>query len=231
MCRGTVKYQSVLLFWLFRHLDLKILPHSIAPETHTASPTPGSSYRSRLLEGMAHSVAAKGYADTTVADIVREAGVSKRSFYECFASKSECLIALYVVASHGAIKELKKAIDPARDWKTQIEHALGSYLACLASNPALLRTLFIEILGLGAAGLQVRRRINHELADFVVQVVHAGRQLAPDDAAHAATLAMAVVGGINELVLQAIESGRGADLVGLTQPCSALVRAVLVKPA
>ena len=60
-------------------------------------------YRSRLIEGMAHSVAAKGYADTTVADIVREAGVSKRSFYECFASKNECLIALYVSASHGAI--------------------------------------------------------------------------------------------------------------------------------
>ena len=69
-----------------------------------------------------------------------------------------------------------------------------------------------------------------ELADFVVQVVHAGRTLAPDDAAHAATMAMAVVGGINELVLQAIESGRSADLVGLTQPCSALVRAVLVTP-
>jgi AcrR family transcriptional regulator len=184
-------------------------------------------YRSRLIEGMAHSVAAKGYADTTVADIVREAGVSKRSFYECFASKDECLIALYVAASHGALKVLRQSIDPRRDWKTQVEHALGAYLACLASNPALLRTLFIEILGLGAEGLQVRRRMNQELADFVVQVVHAGHPHTPQEAARYTTMAMAVVGGINELVLQAIESGRTADLVELTQPCSALVRAVL----
>lgn len=191
----------------------------------TAAPT--NPYRSRLIEGMAHSVAAKGYADTTVADIVREAGVSKRSFYECFASKDECLIALYVAASHGALKVLKESINPRRDWKAQVEHALGAYLACLASNPALLRTLFIEILGLGDQGLKVRRRMNQELADFVVQVVHAGHEHTPQEAARHTTLAMAVVGGINELVLQAIESGRTADLAELTQPCSALVRAVL----
>ena len=45
-----------------------------------------------------------------------------------------------------------------------------------------------------------------------------------------ATVVLAAAGNA-ALVLQAIESGRGADLVGLTQPCSALVRAVLVKPA
>lgn len=204
---------------------------STSADSDTASISPERAYRSRLLEGMAQSVAAKGYADTTVADIVREAGVSKRSFYECFATKSDCLIALYVVASHGAIRELKGAIDPTRDWMTQVEHAMGAYLACLASNPALLRTLFIEILGLGAEGLQVRRRIHQELADFVVEVVHTGYPPAPQDAALAATMAMAVVGGINELVLQAIESGRGADLAELTKPCSVLVRTVLARAA
>ena len=55
--------------------------------------------------------------------------------------REDCLIALYVAASHGGLKVLKEAIDPARDWKTQVEHAMGAYLGCLASNPALLRTL------------------------------------------------------------------------------------------
>ncbi len=191
---------------------------------------PVSAYRSRLLEGMAHSVALKGYADTTVADIVREAGVSKRTFYECFASKKDCLIALYVAASHNGFKVLKAAIDPGRDWKTQVEHAIGAYLACLASNPALLRTLFIEILSLGPEGLQVRRQMNQEMADFVAQVVHAGHPHTAQDEALARTMAMAVVGGINELVLQAIEDNRTAELQTLTGPCSALVRAVLTAP-
>ena len=130
----------------------------------------------------------------------------------------------------GWLKVLKGAIDPGRDWKTQVEHAMGAYLGCLASNPALLRTLFIDILGLGPEGLQVRRQMNQELADFVVQVVHAGHRHSPQDAALTAAMAMAVVGGINELVLQAIEGNRTAELAALTPACSALVRAVLAAP-
>ena len=64
-----------------------------------ASPPASSEHRARLLEGMARAVAAKGYADTTIADIVREASVSRRTFYENFGDKAECLIALYEVAS------------------------------------------------------------------------------------------------------------------------------------
>ncbi|REM69108.1 TetR/AcrR family transcriptional regulator, partial [Mycobacterium tuberculosis] len=60
---------------------------------------PGSEHYARLLQGMAHAVAAKGYAETTIADIVREAAVSRRTFYEHFSTKTECLIALYETAS------------------------------------------------------------------------------------------------------------------------------------
>src|SRR5215207_6637480 len=99
-------------------------------------------HRHRLLEGMAHAVAAKGYADTTIADIVREASVSRRTFYEHFSTKSECLIALYEAASHNALKVLRDSIDPLHEWQTQVEHALAAYLGCMAQNPVLMRTLF-----------------------------------------------------------------------------------------
>src|SRR3982751_2252201 len=89
-------------------------------------------HRSRLLEGMAQAVAAKGYAETTIADIVREASVSRRTFYEHFGSQAELLIALYEAASHNALGVLKQAIDPAHEWETQIERALGAYLACMS---------------------------------------------------------------------------------------------------
>lgn len=189
-----------------------------------------AAYRNRLLEGMAGTVAEKGFAETTVADIVRRAGMSKRTFYEHFASKNECLIALYASASHGALEVLKSAIDPTRDWETQVDHALTAYLGCLASNPLLLRTLFVEILGLGVEGLQARRRVNQELADFIVQRVGAGHHV-PLSPQATAVMAMAVVGAINELVLQAIEDNRTESLVELVGPASALVRAAFLPPA
>jgi AcrR family transcriptional regulator len=193
---GTVKYQNV---------D-PLMPAAAASETP---------HRSRLLEGMAHAVAEKGYADTTIADIVREASVSRRTFYEHFATKAECLIALYEAASHNALQVLRDAIDPSHAWQEQVERALSAYLACMAANPVLMRTLFIEILGLGAEGLAARRRVNQEIADFMVSVVPVSPQIA-----------MAVVGGIHELVLQAIEDGRVSELPELTAAASELVRAV-----
>lgn len=173
-------------------------------------------HRSRLLEGMAHAVAARGYADTTIADIVREASVSRRTFYEHFQTKAECLIALYEASSHNALKVLRGAIDPALGWQTQVERALAAYLGCMAGNPILMRTLFIEILGLGAPGLAARRRVNQEIADFMLDTLQGG--ITPQ-------MAMAVVGGINELVLQYIEQDRVAQLGELVAPASALVRA------
>lgn len=185
-----------------------------------------SAHRHRLLEGMAQAVAEKGYAETTIADIVRHAAVSRRTFYEHFPTKAECLIALYVAASHNALDVLRKAIDPARDWQDQMEAAIKAYFGCLSQNPVLMRTLFIEILGLGPEGLAARRRVNDEIAAFMLQVINGEHGTRKRKVPLSKDIAVAVVGGINELVLQAIEEGRVASLVDLTVPTVSLVRAV-----
>jgi len=189
-----------------------------APEAHA--------HRQRLLEGMAKSVGMKGYAASTVADIVAQAGVSRRTFYEHFDSRADCLIALYEAAGHGAITVLRSALDPSRGWQTQVELALKAYLEFLASDPVLLRTLYIEILGLGLAGLAARRRVNQEIADFMLAVINTPLQaalLTPE-------LAMSVVGGVNELILVAIEQDRIANLPHIAATAAALIRAVIVSP-
>lgn len=197
----------------------------IVLENYTANGT-NTMHRHRLLEGMAQAVAARGYADTTISDIVREAAVSRRTFYEHFASKSQCLIALYEAASSNALDVLRDAIDPSRGWEQQVETAIHAYFSCLALNPMLVRTLFIEILGLGAEGLAARRRVNDEIVSFMLQVIN------DDDNGRKKTIhlsrdmAMAIVGGINELVLQAIERDRVDHLQELAAPAIELVRTV-----
>ena len=187
---------------------------------------PPAEHRTRLLEGMARAVAAKGYGDTTIADVVREASVSRRTFYENFADKAECLTALYEAASGNALGVLRNAIDPRSDWQAQLEQALTAYFSTLACNPVLLRTLFIEILGLGMPGLAARRRANQQLVDLGLGGGHqrggggGGAPLQP-------AMALAVVGGINEMVLQAIEQDRAGELVELVAPAADLLRAAV----
>ncbi len=172
---------------------------------------------------MARSVAAKGYAASTVADIVREAEVSRRTFYEYFSDRADCLIALYEDASYGALGVLRSALDPSRSWQTQVEHALQAYLECLASDPVLLRTLYVEILGLGAPGLAARRRVNQDIADFMLAVINADPSrvlLEPD-------MAIVVVGGVNELILLAIEQNNIQRIPTIAATAAALIRAVV----
>lgn len=195
-------------------------------DTPTTDTAPDSAavqheHHARLLEGMAKALAAKGYADTTIADIVREAAVSRRSFYEHFATKSDCLLALYESASEQALVVLIGAVDPLQPWQTQVEHAVTAYLDFLAEDPALLKTLFVEILGLGLPGLAVRRKVNAQIAGFISTATAGehGARLSPE-------LAMTVVGGINELILQAIEDDRPSDLRRLVEPATRLIHAV-----
>ena len=184
---------------------------------------PANDHRDRLLHGLAHCVSAKGYADTTIADIVREAGVSRRTFYEQFDGKPSALIALYESASLRGLRVLREAIDPARDWQTQVDQALSAYLSSLAQNPVLLRTLFVEILGLGATGLAARRRVHDQMADFMLDVINAGRGPARLER----PMALAVIGGIHELVLQAIEQDRTQALPDLSAAAGRLLLAVV----
>jgi AcrR family transcriptional regulator len=179
---------------------------------------PSTDHRRRLLDAMAQAVAGKGYAAVTIADLAAEARVSKRSFYEHFADKAECLIALYEAASRQSFDVLRLAIDPRRDWHEQLDQALLAYFQTLACNPPLLRTLFIEIVALGAAGLAARRRTTQRFADFIVAVTHSGLPIEQ---------ATAIVGGIHEWVLQAVEQDRVAQLPELVGPAARLVRAVV----
>lgn len=184
-------------------------------------------HRSRLMDGMAAAVAEKGYADTTVADIVRHARVSKRTFYEQFAGKEECLLALYVATSERIIEVIVEAVRGGADLDTQAALATAAYLEHMQSQPALTRTLFTEILAAGPAGLRVRREINQRLAELFVAVVEADRFRHPARRSLSPELATAAVGGINELILQAVLADRTDRLTELAGPADALLRAVL----
>ena len=192
-----------------------------SPASQTTAQEPRHEHYLRLLEGMTRAVATKSYADITIADIVREAAVSRRSFYEHFATKADCLLALYESASKQALFVLSAAVDPTQPWRSQVNHALTAYLDVLALDQALLKTLFVEILGLGLPGLAVRRRVNEQLAMFIQIATATG-----ENHRMSASMAMMIVGGINELILQKVEAGQSGELRSLVAPASQLIRAV-----
>src|SRR3954452_15441719 len=96
---------------------------------------PAETQRARMLEATARAVASKGYAKTTVADVVALAGVSRRTFYEDFADKEECFLATYEVAARSLVAAVGAAVRESgqSDWHERVRVGLTVYTELLAA--------------------------------------------------------------------------------------------------
>jgi len=197
------------------------------PPDATSDGDSALAYRSRLVGAMAVLLAAKGYAAVTIADIAREARVSKRTFYEHFTGKEACFIACYEALSDIALQSIAEAASQRVLWTEQTRAATSAYLSTLESQPALTRTLMMDIYAAGPEALRVRRAVQKRFADFLRRLVDEGRKDNPKLRRLSGAMATAVIGGINELVLMAVEEGRAHRLTELSGTADELLRAVL----
>jgi AcrR family transcriptional regulator len=203
-----------------------VVPPSVSLEGDAAH-----AYRSRLVGAMAVLLAEKGYASVTIADIVREARVSKRTFYEHFTTKETCFIACYEALSDLALQSIADAASAHISWIEQTRAATSAYLSTLESQPALTRTLMMDIYAAGPEALRVRRAVQKRFADYLRHLVDRGRKDNPKLARLSPAMATAIIGGINELVLVAVEEGRANRLSELSDTAYTLLKAVLGGPA
>ncbi len=183
--------------------------------------------RQRLLDGMAHVLGERAYAELTIADVVAAAHVSRRTFYEHFDGKEACLLALCERLSEEVLGVIAAGYDPEGDWVQELEKVTEAYLHNLQQRPALVRALYLEMLTLGPEGLAMRRRISERFTQFLMMQVELSRVKEVGKRPLSPALATATVGGINELIVQAIEQDRADRLVELQPTISEFVRAVL----
>jgi AcrR family transcriptional regulator len=116
-----------------------------------AQPFPaGNDARSRLIAAMAAAISEKGYAETTVADVVRVARTSRRTFYEYFDDRADCFLAVGDAITDYLLARVARAASREVDWRVQVDRALDAYLGAMAANPRLTRSFVLELFGMGA---------------------------------------------------------------------------------
>ena len=82
-------------------------------------------HRDKLIKGMCSALVEKPLQCLTIADIVRHAQVSKRTFYEQFDSKDECFLALYLEHCRKVLNEVKAASDNnSASWEERLKSAI-----------------------------------------------------------------------------------------------------------
>lgn len=187
-------------------------------------PADTDSFRDRLLDGMAASIGERGYRDTTVADIVRHARTSKRTFYDRFTSKEDCFIALLRADMEDMIDGIRAAVDPEADPEEQIRTAVGAYLEHIASRPAITLSRIREAPGLGDVARHLHRLAMERFTNMIVEISSNPGFARAGLGAVSEPLALILLGGLQELTASFVEDGRDVD--GIREPAIAAATAL-----
>ena len=165
-----------------------------------------ASQEMRVLEATAGVVAEKGYAGTSVNAIIERAGISRKTFYELYANKEEAFLGAYA-AIDVVIARMTAAAAAEHDPRAMMRAGAREYLETLAGEPDFTRMLVVEAVG---AGPRVLERRAEAFRDFI-RVLAVPLEDPPDQA-----LLLALLGAINELVLQHVIEHDAASLAELT---------------
>jgi AcrR family transcriptional regulator len=174
----------------------------LAPQV-TADP-----FRLRLLDGLAASIREQGYRATTVADIVRHARTSKRTFYDQFAGKEQCFLELLRVEIGELADDIRAAVDPEADWHRQIRQAVEGYVGNIESRPAITLSWIRELPSLGDVARPVQRQGLALLTNLLINLSGSPGFRRANLPPLTPPLAVILVGGLRELVALAVEDGR-----------------------
>jgi AcrR family transcriptional regulator len=185
------------------------------------------SQRGRLLDAMVDASAEHGYRSVTISDVVALARVSRRAFYEHFASKEACFLAAYDHTAEQMIEPLLSAFRPVDDPARRARAYVQALLASLAGRPALAQMLVIEVGGGGRAALERRLRMHRRIAGAIVELNRQTRAAGVDVPAMTAGRALALVGALIELMHATLHDGGADKLPELEDEMTSIVAALV----
>ena len=179
--------------------------------------------RAAILVAAAEVFAERGYAQTVVAEVVAQAGVSKSSFYKHFDSLADCLVQLYDDSIERIFSGLAPALAGFRDPVDRLRATIAGYLAMTGQNAPLALVLNREMVGVGRSYVERRdasmRRYAKVLADGVREAVAQGIVSREPDA----ITSLALVGGIEVVAMSYVDRGQEARILEATEPLVELV--------
>ncbi|MBT0567785.1 TetR/AcrR family transcriptional regulator [Williamsia sp. CHRR-6] len=190
-------------------------PELVAPSHAPADAEvgPSANYRKRLTDGLAQALVTTSYRDVTIADIVRNAHTSRRTFYKEFRDRDHCYFTLLRSVHAGMMRDVAEAVDLTADWRDQVEQAIGAYFRSVAANPAVIRSWVRELPSLGDPTVTGQGKPRDEFAALLVGLTRnealrrAGIKPASED------LARFLVGGIQEMTAMVVEHDRPIEPV------------------
>jgi AcrR family transcriptional regulator len=162
--------------------------------------------RERLYEAMIQAVNERGFVASTISDLVTRAGVSRRSFYEHFENKEECLLATYDALIERLTARIAEAYRPEEEWIEQIEATVRAVFEASSDRPDAARLVSVEMGAAGPVGIERWARDADRLARFITVVF----ERAPGPGTIPAPVARAIVGALRTILYSRVRRERSS---------------------
>jgi AcrR family transcriptional regulator len=187
--------------------------------------------KQRLFDAAATVFSRVGYADASAEAISREAGMSKATFYEHFANKEECLVALFEHVSETVLETLVEAARGAgRGYQDRHRAGLRAFLEIAEASPSMAQAILVETVGAGPRVADLRDRALNTIAQVMYAETVRGAERTGGPAFASADEAFAIVGATFELVSRQLRTGQPARLLDLEPLVQRLIVGLLSQP-
>ena len=187
--------------------------------------TAPAAFRRRLLEGMAAAVRECGYRDSTVADVVRHARTSRRTFYEHFPGKQACFAALLREGNATMVRQIAAAVDQRAPWDVQARQAIEAWIAAAQADLALTLSWIRDLPSLGTDARHLQRESLEAFIVLVRDLTDTPELRAAGGAPPSRQLMVMLIGGLRELIATTVEDG--GDIGGITEAAVRATQALL----
>ena len=182
-------------------------------------------FRRRLLDALAASIAEKGYRATTVADVVRRARTSRRTFYAHFSDKEACFVTLLTEANTQMVRHISAAVDPTAPWTSQVRQAVEAWIASTEARPEITLSWIRDVPSLGTAARRLQRDTMEAFIRMIQTLCDTEGWRAVRATPVSRQLATMLLGGLRELTASTLEDGgQIRDITEFAvQACTALL--------
>ena len=153
---------------------------------------------------MVAAVAEHGYPAVTISELVALAGISKRDFYESFASKEECFLATFSEIVEQATQQVRGAYRGGSGFRGRLAAVLLAFAELLAQQPEAAALVIVDSLGLGTVAVAPREAAETHFAELLRQSLAAE----PERGEVSEPALRGIIGGTRRVVYRCLREGR-----------------------
>jgi len=157
--------------------------------------------------------------------VVRCARTSRRTFYEHFASKQACFIALLQEANAAMVRQIAAAVDPRAPWDAQVRQAIEAWIAVAQSDLAITLSWIRDLPSLGSDARQLQREWLEAFVVLIQDLTDTPELRAAGVAPPPRQLMIMLLGGLRELIATTVEDG--GDIGDITEVAVQATQAML----